>query len=76
MSKENKTDMTSVEDWSLFPWKTLLPRTKVVLKSSFLFFFLVVIYTLINQNIYGITMYFGFVRFAVVSTQTSLFLQA
>ena len=39
MSKENKTDMTSVEDWSLFPWKTLLPRTKVVLKSSFIFLF-------------------------------------
>ena len=50
MSKENKIDMTSVEDWSLFPWKILLPRTKVVLKSSFVLPFLVVIYTLITRT--------------------------
>ena len=29
MPKENKADISAV-DWSLFPWKTLLPSTKVV----------------------------------------------
>lgn len=29
MPKENEADI-SAEGWSMFPWKTLLPSTKVV----------------------------------------------
>lgn len=69
MPKENEADI-SAEGWSMFPWKTLLPSTKVV-KIMLTFWLL---WSKETKECNSVTTHVDFICLSVVSTQTSLLL--